>query len=334
MSKETVKLPSVHWQWTTDWMIDFHTPGGTDHDGWEYATDFPASYHGKTKFTDYVRRRRWARKCKLSTSGPWKLVGATKLLDVTMTTSKASGKVMVWVVSSKGDVLFRTGVTSRCPEGQDWEQVASDSLFQAITIGGRGDDKCPWKVWGVTKEGSAFLRHGITEVAPTGQLWLQLHPPSGATLKAVTAGDWTLWALDTSGRLWLRQEITPVFPEGTSWTQVPCVPGNGCSFTGGEVKSISAVGNELWAVLDNITPILSGSTAAAAAAMAAAAGNAAFGVASAAINATGYGQSGPVNGVICRRSGITPGEPMGVGWDIVIGVRFFNCVFCNNAPRI
>lgn len=40
-------------------MVDFHTPGGVDRDGWQYAVDFPASYHAKKNFTDYVRRRRW-----------------------------------------------------------------------------------------------------------------------------------------------------------------------------------------------------------------------------------------------------------------------------------
>lgn len=84
VSKDTVKLPSLHWTWTTDWLIDYTTPGGVDNQGWQYATDFPASYHGKPKFTDYVRRRRWARKCKLTTSGPWKTLGATKLIDISL----------------------------------------------------------------------------------------------------------------------------------------------------------------------------------------------------------------------------------------------------------
>ena len=44
------------------------------------------------------------------------------------------------------------------------------------------------------------------------------------------------------------------------------------------------------------------------------------GVASAAINAAGYGSGGSVNGVLARRSGITPGSPLGVGWETIIGV--------------
>ena len=43
-------------------------------------------------------------------------------------------------------------------------------------------------------------------------------------------------------------------------------------------------------------------------------------VASAAINAAGYGTGGPVHGVLARRAGITPGAPLGAGWEVVIGV--------------
>ena len=45
-------------------------------------------------------------------------------------------------------------------------------------------------------------------------------------------------------------------------------------------------------------------------------------VASAAINATGYAHGGTVNGIVVRRSGITSATPIGVGWEVVIGVSF------------
>jgi len=35
----------------------------TDQEGWEYATDFSKPFHSKTQVFDYVRRRRWTRKC-------------------------------------------------------------------------------------------------------------------------------------------------------------------------------------------------------------------------------------------------------------------------------
>jgi hypothetical protein len=67
-----------------DWTIDYLTPGGVDTDGWQYAVDFSTSYHARKSITDYVRRRRWARKCKLLTSGPWEEIGNSKITDVSL----------------------------------------------------------------------------------------------------------------------------------------------------------------------------------------------------------------------------------------------------------
>ena len=178
----------------------------------------------------------------------------------------------------------------------------------------------------MAKDGSAaFLRHGVTNVAPTGQLWLQVHLPLGnSPMKSVSGGDSAFWALDVTGKLWYRQEVTPVFPEGTSWTSVPGVPASPNAFSGGDVRAISASGEELWAILDNVSASYLGSSPAATA-LVSAMGSSAYAlgsVASAAINAAGYGHGGTVNGVIVRRSGITSATPMGVGWEVVIGVSF------------
>lgn len=78
----------------SDWIVDFHTPGGVDRDGWQYATDFPSQYHGKKQFTDYVRRRRWFRRCQFTTSGPWQELGNTKLVDVSLYVSSLRGCVI------------------------------------------------------------------------------------------------------------------------------------------------------------------------------------------------------------------------------------------------
>jgi len=68
----------------TDWAVDFNLPGGVDKEGWQYALDFPATYHAKKGFTDYVRRRRWFRKAQLILAGPWQEIGSTRLLDISI----------------------------------------------------------------------------------------------------------------------------------------------------------------------------------------------------------------------------------------------------------
>ena len=161
-------------------------------------------------------------------------------------------------------------------------------------------------------------------MAPTGQIWIQAHAPvSSGEIKLVSGGDESLWALDHGGKIWYRQEVSPVFPEGVSWVQVPCVPASPNAFSGGEVRDISASGDELWAILDRVSLSPLGSSPAANA-LVSAMGSSAYllgGVASVAINAAGYGT--PVNGVVVRRSGITPGSPMGTGWEVVIGVSYY-----------
>ena len=68
-------------------MIDYHPPEEADREGWQYATDFPSRYHPSKGSFDYVRRRRWMRKCRLNSTGPWFQFGLTKLLDVSMQVS-------------------------------------------------------------------------------------------------------------------------------------------------------------------------------------------------------------------------------------------------------
>jgi len=74
-----------------------------------------------------------------------------------------------------------------------------------VSVGANG------KVWAVAADGSAFLRHGVTEVAPAGQLWLHVAAPKdSARLREVEVGKHSVWALDSDNKLYLRQEVTHV----------------------------------------------------------------------------------------------------------------------------
>ena len=76
LTKETVRLPSRHWHWCSEWQIDHDVPLGCDKDGWQYARNFRGSpFYARTKLRSYVRRRLWVRKCRIITAGPWKAVG-------------------------------------------------------------------------------------------------------------------------------------------------------------------------------------------------------------------------------------------------------------------
>ena len=38
LTKDSVRLTSRHMTWLTDWAVDYRTPGGTDSEGWQYAS--------------------------------------------------------------------------------------------------------------------------------------------------------------------------------------------------------------------------------------------------------------------------------------------------------
>lgn len=67
---------------------------------------FP-TYH----FFSFIRRS------KLITTGPWILVPPqVRLLDMSIEMDKHVGLVGIWTVGTKGDVLYRHGVTRECPQ--------------------------------------------------------------------------------------------------------------------------------------------------------------------------------------------------------------------------
>ncbi|XP_049762873.1 tectonin beta-propeller repeat-containing protein [Schistocerca cancellata] len=279
-TREKTKLLSMHWQWVSEWSIDYHTPGGVDKEGWQYAVDFPSTYHGQKHFTDYVRRRRWVRKCRLSTSGPWQELGNTKLVDISLQDSGKIGSdhlIHVWAVAANGDAVYRRGVSQTSPSGTSWEHVPSDYPLASISCGPRG------QVWAVGRNGSAYWRFGITDSNPTGAVWESVEPPAGKVLKQISVGSYAVWALDSQGQLSLRREVTPVFPEGTHWQTLPTSANDAATqdrIASGSTSSASTSGfrhvsagradGEVWAIT--------------------------------------------ASGVVSRRYGVTPENPAGTGW--------------------
>ncbi|KAM7358465.1 tectonin beta-propeller repeat-containing peroxin 23 [Cochliomyia hominivorax] len=279
-SKEHTKLLSSHYEWISDWVIDYNIPGGCDKEGWQYAVDFPTSYHAQKKITDCVRRRRWMKKCRLVTSGPWQELSHSKILDAALqvlhehdNNDSAFGEceeifVSAWAIASNGDVLIRHGVTSLNPKGDNWEHIASEQPLIGIGVTPSG------QVWVVGKNGTIFYRYGITRQNPLGDAWQTVEAPPGVKFKAISVGQAGIWALDYSNRLAVRKEITKTFPEGSHWqflTNMPNIAPHTDTHIG--FKSVS-VGSEVWAVA--------------------------------------------MNGVICKRCGISKDNPAGSGWNMGI----------------
>ncbi|XP_076684983.1 tectonin beta-propeller repeat-containing peroxin 23 isoform X2 [Andrena cerasifolii] len=333
-TREHTKLLSMHWHWVSDWIVDFHTPGGVDRDGWQYATDFPSQYHGKKQFTDYVRRRRWFRRCQLTTSGPWQELGNTKLTDVSIYATEKPGTdapVHIWAVASNGEALFRRGVSESCPMGVSWEHIPSDQALVGISCGPSG------QVWAVGRNGSSYWRLGITTSKPTGIQWQNVEPPTGAHLKQISVGKDVVWVLDTTGRLSVRREVQMnVFPEGTYWQTLPAMPNDPIHIVAEKYKTHSpkaaflgklrrlpfkpspALGN---ADIDNTHANLNTLSDPSCIDMSVI--NAKQGFRNIAV-AREQGQVWAISGagILCRRIGITDTNPAGTGWTTGIGANW------------
>ncbi|XP_038067772.1 tectonin beta-propeller repeat-containing protein 1-like isoform X2 [Patiria miniata] len=218
-SKEAVNPPTRHWQWITEWRVDFTVPGSTDNEGWQYAKDNKSrkGYHKDKRWNDYARRRRWKRNCQLVTTGPWREIPNLALIDVSMQPDiddNWDGPIALWAIASNGDVLTRLGITRHSPEGYSWQHVPTDQPFRSISMGGS------YRVWAVAKDGSAFFRNGIHVRNPTGDAWFHIALPAIAPLIQISCGATSVWAVDSQMNLWYRENITPTFPEGTRWILV------------------------------------------------------------------------------------------------------------------
>ncbi|XP_013376620.1 PREDICTED: tectonin beta-propeller repeat-containing protein 1 isoform X3 [Chinchilla lanigera] len=221
-TKASTKPPSLQWTWVSDWYVDFSVPGGTDQEGWQYASDFPASYHGYKTMKDFVRRRCWARKCKLVTNGPWLEVAPIALGDVSIIPESPEGpdsddrghNIALWAVSDKGDVLCRLGVSELNPVGSSWLHIGTDQPFASVSIGA-----C-YQVWAVARDGSAFYRGSVSPSQPAGDCWYHIPSPPKQRLMQVSVGQTSVYALDENGNLWYRGGVTPSYPQGSSWEHV------------------------------------------------------------------------------------------------------------------
>ncbi|XP_072376481.1 tectonin beta-propeller repeat-containing protein [Diabrotica undecimpunctata] len=243
-TRDQVKLLSVHWQWVSDWMTDFHVPGGVDKEGWQYAVDFPATYHANKQFTDYVRRRRWYRRCAVATTGPWQELGHTKILDVSLEPvgDFVDSVVAAWALATGGQAVIRVGVSKSNPAGHVWEHVNTDQPLTSISCG-------PFKqVWAVGRKGCAYYRFGITEEKLEGEKWICVEAPKGGQLKQISVSSIGVWAVDHQERIHVRKEITPTFPEGTHWQTIvadPPILSSASDTTG--FKHVSVSHNQVWA---------------------------------------------------------------------------------------
>ncbi|XP_012681012.2 tectonin beta-propeller repeat-containing protein 1 isoform X2 [Clupea harengus] len=213
-TKASTKPPSPQWTWETDWAVDHSAPEGSDKEGWQYAADFTAAYTGNKTLKDFVRRRRWIRKCRIQLTGPWEEVPPIPLSDITILPCLAKSsmeQVPLWAISERGDILCRLGVTRDNPAGSSWLHVGTDQPFCSISIGGGH------QVWAIARDNSVFYRGSVSAQNPAGDCWYHIPSPPKQNLKQLSVGRTSVYAVDENGNLWYRHGVTPSYPQGTVW---------------------------------------------------------------------------------------------------------------------
>lgn len=176
------------------------------------------TYHAEKKITDLVRRRRWYRKARLNTKGPWQEIGQTKIVDISIQSFNDSELIVAWAISSTGDALFRRGITLSTPAGSSWEHILCNEFLISISC---SDENT---VWAVSKKGAIFFRTDVSNENATGKAWKRIDSPSNSHFKQISAGNLGVWALDVQSRLSVRIGITPSCLEGTHWQLLPNIP--------------------------------------------------------------------------------------------------------------
>lgn len=213
--KEDLNLLSSLYTWITDWQVDFSTPGGVDKEGWQYAIDFPRTYHPVRNNLDFVRRRRWCRKCRIRQPSYWvEVFQSHNITSIAFDMEEAGSMlpencILVWATEADGHLLCAL-INKSTPSVCKWQYVPSETTFKSITIGSN------LRVYGVTSSGNCHFRYGVNcNSNYCGNSWSVLESPDlEIKMKHLSAGNCTLWAISEDDSLYYRENICESFPEG------------------------------------------------------------------------------------------------------------------------
>ena len=214
---------------TKNWQVDFKTPGGVDVNGWQYAFDFRKNvYHGEhNPLTDYVRRRRWFRKCQVKTPSLWKEISQThRIKTISLDQEPHDGHllpenhILLWATNVDGFVFSSLINETTSNVVIKWRHVTSEEMFQQVSIG------VDLKIWGVNLNGDIYVRYGVDDKSNyCGEYWSrikfdELNDNDAVKFEHVSVGKRCVWAVSKTDELFFRENITKQFPEGTKWTKI------------------------------------------------------------------------------------------------------------------
>jgi hypothetical protein len=128
-----------------------------------------------------------------------------------------NGFLCVWIVTLKGELFFRKGITFSHVEGTGWKKMKlPDSV--------RGVLKCSCSPIGhlvlVTHEGKCLMRLGANREAPWGNEWILVDQPDAFSIREISIGDTQIWSLDEQELVYYRAGVTESAPLGSKWVRI------------------------------------------------------------------------------------------------------------------
>ncbi len=159
----------------------------------------------------------------------------------------------LWILSTRGEVFVRSGITAEIEEGESWQQLDLSQLakdgggaqLQSLSVGSD-------VAWATDADGKVWMRLGPVSAASVadGQavpVWIPVDGSGGeggrpfkfAKVTASTSMH-IVWAVDFEGRVFVRDGIFPDFRLGIDWVPVPGPDGDEA------VVSVSASDSSVW----------------------------------------------------------------------------------------
>ncbi|XP_076458825.1 tectonin beta-propeller repeat-containing protein 1-like [Babylonia areolata] len=249
LPKESIRLPSAHWDWEGDWFIDENLQGEicTDRGGWQYSINFNGRWTPESCWNSCVRKRKWIRFCRYTATNKWAIVSDMEVveksecfIDIAVGGQLLPGQppdfLSVWAITNNGQVYVRTGVWRDCPEGKEWRHIPGHSMgIINIACGPTG------LVWAITWDGHTVVRTHVSRDNVYGVGWEMVpYPQESTRLMQVAVGRNSVWALSRDGKVWFRQGVNgdKLFWDATAAT------GTGWVMMVGEMTHIAVSGND------------------------------------------------------------------------------------------
>lgn len=179
-------------------------------------------YHpARNALLDYVRRRRWSRKCKIRTLGLWiEVPQSHRITSFTFSIDEnvelpSKEHLVIWATEKDGNLLCSV-INKAYPTSIKWRNLSDNILkFKNVTVGTN------LTLFAVDFDGRVHIRLRVNASNNfCGTSWSLLETQQKVKMKHISAGHMTLWAVSDDNVLYFRKDITSTFPEGTEWLHV------------------------------------------------------------------------------------------------------------------